>query len=285
MTKKRRKKRRIRYGRLAVLILLILGILFLFFRGISALLSAFQSSPEPLPSAEPTPTPDPVYKNDYDWSCLRNQDGICTYEDENYTSSFGIDVSHYQGSVDWQAVKNAGVEFVFIRAGYRGYSEGVLHEDSFFRENVQKALDAGLEVGVYFFSQAVNEAEAEEEAGFLLNLIRDYPITDCVYDLEITDEEQRTYSNDQDINTAAALAFCKKINESGYTSMVYGSKNFLTHDVRMVDLQDTTQFWLAGYGTDTPEFPYVFSMWQYSCEGEIDGISTNVDLNIRFHKK
>ena len=284
MAKKRRKKRRIRYGRLLVLILLVIGVLFLFFRGISILISSFQTTPEPLP-AEPTPTPDPVYKNNYDWSFLKNDEGRYRYEDENYTSSFGIDVSHYQGSVDWQAVKNAGVEFVFIRAGYRGYTEGVLHEDEFFRENIQKAVDAGLEIGVYFFSQAVDAAEGEEEAGFLLNLIKDYPIEYCVFDLEIADEEQRTYTNDAEINTAAALAFCKKINESGYTSMVYGSKSFLMHDIRMVDLQDTTQFWLAGYGTDTPEFPYVFSMWQYSCEGEIDGISTNVDLNIRFNKK
>ena len=261
------------------------GILFLFFAGINLLFRALFSSEAPEPILEPTPTPDPVYKNDYDWQYLRDTDGVLSYEDDTYTSSFGIDVSHYQGTVDWNAVKNAGVEFVYIRAGYRGYSEGVLHEDERFRYNIQQAVSAGLEVNVYFFSQAVNAEEAEEEAGFLLSLIQDYPVAECVYDLEISDAEQRASANDQTVNTQAALAFCRKIRESGYTPLVYGSKSFFYHEVSMVDLQDETEFWLAAYGTETPEFPYVFNMWQYACDGQIDGIETNVDLNIRFERK
>lgn len=286
MAKRRKRRRRLRIGRLLLLIAIAAGAIVLFFTGIRVIWNALFSHSEPEAVAEPTPTPDPIYKNDYDWQYLsRDENDICTYEDDNYTSSFGIDVSHYQGEIDWQAVKNAGVEFAFIRAGYRGYSEGVLHEDTWFRTNMDQAVKAGIEVGVYFFSQAVNAEEAAEEAGFLLSLIQDYPVSECVYDLEISSEEERASSNDQNINTEAALAFCRKIRESGYTPLVYGSKSFLYHDVRMVDLQDETEFWLAAYGTETPEFPYVFSIWQYSCTGQIDGIDTDVDMNIRLIKK
>lgn len=282
----KRRKRRLRIGRLLLLIAIAIGAVILFFTGVRLIYNALFSSHGPQEVIEPTPTPDPIYKNNYDWQYLtRDENDICTYEDANYTSSFGIDVSHFQGEIDWQAVKNAGVEFAFIRAGYRGYTEGVLHEDPWFRTNIEQATKAGIEVGVYFFSQAVSGEEAAEEAGFLLSLIQDYPVFECVYDLEISSEEERASSNDQTINTEAALAFCRKIKESGYTPMVYGNKSFLTHDVRMVDLQDETEFWLAAYGTETPEFPYVFSMWQYSCDGKIDGIDTDVDMNIRFIKK
>ena len=285
MAKHRRRRRRLRIGRLLILLGILIGIVFLFFTAIRMVSSLFDRPQEETVETEPTPTPDPVYKNDYDWQYLIDNEGVLSYEDGTYTSSFGIDVSHYQDFIDWQAVKNAGVEFAFIRAGYRGYTEGVLYEDTMYRDNIEGATEAGIEVGVYFFSQAVNAEEAEEEAGFTLNLIKDYPVNVVVYDLEISSEEERAYDNDQDVNTAAAYAFAKKIKDSGYTPLIYGSKNFFYHEVRMEDLQDLSGFWLASYGKDTPEFPYVFEMWQYSCTGEIDGISTNVDLNIRFEKK
>jgi GH25 family lysozyme M1 (1,4-beta-N-acetylmuramidase) len=286
MAKRRKRRRRLRVGRLLLVILVAGAAVFFNVMLMRLIWNAVFSGSEPVSEPEPTPTPDPVYKNRYDWQYLsRDEHDICSYEDAEYTSSFGIDVSHYQGQIDWQAVKNAGVEFAFIRAGYRGYTEGVLHEDSWFRTNMDQAVAAGIEVGVYFFSQAVSAEEAEEEAGYLLSLIQDYPVSECVYDLEFSSEEERASANDQNINTEAARAFCRKIRESGYTPLVYGSKNFFYHDVRMVDLQDETEFWLAAYGTETPEFPYVFSMWQYSCEGQIEGIDNNVDLNIRFIKK
>ena len=283
---KRRKKRKLRIGRLLVLLIGFLLVIFLFFKGIGALFSLAAPKPEvPAETPEPTPTPDPINKNDYDMQYLSHNEGIYTYEDENYTSSFDIDVSHYQGTINWEKVKEAGVQFVFIRAGYRGSTTGELHEDTCYRENIKGAVNAGLEVGVYFFSQAVSPEEAEEEAGFLLSLIQEYPVSECVYDLEYSDEGDRASENDQDINTAAAASFCKKIWESGYVPLVYGSTNFMYHDIRMEDLQDFTEFWIASYGKDTPEFPYVYRMWQYACDGEIDGIDTVVDFNIRMDKK
>lgn len=283
---KRVRKRRLRTERLVILFagaLLAVLLFVLCIWGIVRLITQGGNN-APVP-AEPTPTPDPTYKNDYDWQNLSSEEGILHYEDEQYTSSFGIDVSQFQQTVDWQKIKAAGAEFAIIRAGYRGSSEGILHEDPLFRANIEGALNAGLEVSVYFFSQAVSEEEAAEEAGFLLNLIKDYPVYECVYDLEYGSENDRASENDQDMNTAAAVSFCNTIRQSGYHPIVYGNKSFMYHEIRMWELQDIAEFWLAGYGTDTPEFPYVFSIWQYSCDGEIDGVDTVVDFNIRFIKK
>ena len=286
MAKRRRKKRRIRIGRILILMIAAFLLIGLFFAGIRAVLSLFaREEEEPVAEAEPTPTEDPIYKNDLDWQYLSYNDGYYSYEDENYTSSFGIDVSYFQGEIDWQKVKAAGVEFAFIRAGYRGSTTGELHEDTCFRAHMEGAVNAGIEVGVYFFSQAVSPEEATEEAGYLLSLIQNYPVTECAFDFEVSGEDDRGAVNDSIMNTEAAAAFCQKIRESGYTPLVYGSTSFLYHGISMYQLQDSTNFWIAAYGKETPEFPYAFEIWQYSGQGKVDGIETDVDLNLRIRKK
>ena len=285
---KRRRRRRLRAGRLTALILILALLAGVFFFALSLLFRAvsgiFHQAPAPMP-AEPTPTPDPIYKNDYDWSNVTvDENGFAHYEDEQYVTRTGIDVSHYQGTIDWNAVHEAGVEFAFIRAGYRGHTTGELHEDTGFRENMQKAGDAGVEVAVYFFSQAADEQEAIEEAEYAISLVKDDPVKVIAYDLEIH-PDGRLSDTTQDANTAAAEAFCRTVRENGYTPLVYGSVSFLCTEVRMSQLQDITPFWLAWYDDKEPPFPYAFMIWQYSCEGTLPGIETAVDMNMLFVKK
>lgn len=290
MAKRRRPRRRLRVGRLLILLLLIvlsIGIFAVFVSGFIKIVQEIFSPQEPeYAEPEPTPTPDPTYRNDYDWQYVKeDESGFASYADDQYTTRLGIDVSHYQGNIDWNAVHEAGVEFAFIRAGYRGHTTGELHEDTGYRENIQRALDAGVEVAVYFFSQANGAEEAVEEAEYVMKLIKDYPVHVVAFDLEFTRDEGRLKDTTQDACTEAAAAFCKTLNDNGYTSLVYGSVSFLTHDIRMHEIQDITQFWLAWYDDKKPPFPYAFTLWQYSCEGTVPGIETAVDMNMLFVKK
>ncbi len=164
--------------------------------------------------------------NTYDTEKFNNNNGLVTYDDEN--ALLGIDVSSYQETIDWAQVKESGIEFVMIRAGYRGATRGALREDTNFQVNYNGAKEAGLKVGVYFFSQAISEAEAEEEAGFVLQLLQgkelDYPV---VFDWEIAEvldngvDISRTKAVTGDEVTSFAQAFCKKIDKAGFTAAVY----------------------------------------------------------------
>ena len=285
MAKRRRKVKPVR-----VILIVIVFIICLigFFEAAGMLFRLLfqngQTAAEQTPEV-PAETVDPIYKHDYDWQYLRHNDGLYSYEDSKYTSRVGVDVSYLQGNIDWNKVKAAGIDFAIIRAGYRGYETGILHEDSYFRANIENAVAAGLDVGVYFFSQMISPEEAEEEAEFVLDLVKDYPVISIAFDLEEADSEGRSNANSQDINTKGAVSFCKKIKAAGYTPLVYGSASWMYTDIRMRDLQDMTQFWMAAYGWDEPKFPYVFTIWQYDCEGRVDGIPTKVDLNILFVEK
>ena len=194
----------------------------------------------------------------------------------------GVDVSYYQGEIDWEKVKAAGIEFAMIRLGYRGYgAEGKLVEDEMAFENLEGALDAGLQVGVYFFSQAITVEEALEEAEFVLQRIKIYDITmPVVYDWEYISEEARTAKMDRRTLTDCYKAFCEKIAEAGYTPMAY----FNTYQSRQLmylhELEDYP-FWLALY-SDRMTFPYRFEMWQYTDSGRVPGIEGNVDINLFF---
>lgn len=221
----------------------------------------------------------------YDYTRLNIDSDLYTYEDEegNITSKVGIDVSKYQGEVDWQQVKDYGIDFVIIRLGFRGYSEeGNLAVDEYYDANVEGALAAGLEVGVYFFSQAITEEEALEEAEFVLEHIEGYDITlPVVFDTEIIDlEEARTYDIDQQIFTDACVAFCDKIEESGYDSMIYFN---LVWSALTLDLEQLVDYdkWYADY-YDEPQYPYAFDIWQYTETATVPGVEGNVDLNIIF---
>ena len=226
-------------------------------------------------------------KRTYDSSLFQvNENGFLTYDSDKYTSKIGIDVSRYQGSIDWAAVKDAGVEFAMLRLGYRGYGTGAIVRDSYFYQNIQGALENGIEVGVYFFSQAINEAEAVEEAQFCMDLLQDYSITyPIVFDWEPYDSSlhPRTEGLSDEMLTKCAVAFCQAVEANGYDSMVYSN---LTYFYLHYDLSKLVDFplWLAQYNK-TPTFYYHFDMWQYSSTGKVPGIEGNVDLNIQMIPK
>ena len=207
-----------------------------------------------------------------------------TYEDsgKNIIASPGIDVSTFQGEIDWQAVKESGAEFAIIRAAYRGYETGRLVPDDTFEKNIQGAADAGLQVGVYLYSQALNEAEAEEEADYLLDLIRDYPVGyPVVYDQEEYSAGQtRTDGLSGEQATLNALAFCRRIYKAGYLPMIYVNTDW-AHNMYDMEKLDHYPVWYADY-TASPSLPGGFAMWQYTDEGRISGIEGPVDLNLLF---
>lgn len=225
---------------------------------------------------------------------------ICTYKEENFltdskglkyyyedgelASYAGIDVSTYNGEIDFDAVKNFGIDFVIVRLGGRGYGEeGVLFEDDYAIENLRKAKAAGLMVGAYFFSQAITPEEAEEEANFCLDILDgfylDYPL---VFDWEQIDsaENPRTHDIDPHVLTDCAVAFCNTVKKAGYIPCLYtdSKKAYMKFDLSKLSDVD---IWYAFYN-DSPDMYYNYMMWQYSCTGQVDGIEGDVDLNICF---
>lgn len=191
----------------------------------------------------------------------------------------GIDISKHNGTVDWNAVKNAGVDFVILRCGYRGSSSGVLVEDEKFRENIKGASAAGLKIGIYFFSQAVNEMEAVEEASLTLSLIKNYKISYPVY-IDVEAANGRADGLSASERTKVITAFCETLRDSGYTAGVYSNKNWFTEKMN-TGAFGNYRIWLAQY-TETPTYTGRYDMWQYSSRGTIPGIKGDVDLNISY---
>lgn len=228
--------------------------------------------------------PKEIGYNQYDLSGFYEEDGFLHYEDETYTSLVGIDVSYYQEDIDWQKVADSGVDFAMIRLGFRGYDNGELAIDDRYRENLRGARSAGLDVGVYFFSQAVTVEEAVEEARFVVRHIRgkgvDMPV---VFDMEPIEGADRITDLTDMERTEIADAFCQIIEKNGYRPMVYGNPHWLYN---YIDLSYLTRYdtWLAHYGTET-DYPYSFRMWQYTDSGYVDGISGGVDLNVYLIEK
>ncbi len=198
--------------------------------------------------------------------------------------SFGIDVSVFQDDIDWAAVRNAGAKFAIIRAGGRGYEDGGIYPDDCFDKNIVGALEAGLDVGVYFFSQAVAVEEAAEEAEYVLEKIAPYEIKyPVVFDWEtLGRREARAYGLDTDTLTLCAKTFCDMVSAAGYKPMIYfnAATGYMRYDLSALADYD---FWYADY-SEIPGFYYDFQMWQYSDTGRIDGIDSNVDLNLCFKK-
>ncbi len=194
----------------------------------------------------------------------------------------GVDVSAHQEWIDWEAVAESGVEFAMIRAAYRGYGSGRLLLDEMFYTNLEGALNAGLDVGVYVFSQAVNVKEAVEEADFLLEAIEGYPVSyPLVFDWERIDyDDARTAELGPEVMSACAMAFCQRVAEAGYQPSVYinMTQGYFDFDLKIISQYD---IWLAEYD-DHPDFYYHFSLWQYTSEGYVPGIEGEVDLNLSF---
>ena len=200
------------------------------------------------------------------------------------SSKVGIDVSVYQGNIDWNAVKAAGVEFAMIRVGYRGYGQaGNMKLDANFVKNLEGAQAAGIDCGVYFFSQAITRAEAVEEAKFVLEAIKGYDLTYPVaFDTEYypLDEARTNQAGLTDADrTDFAIDFCQTIRDAGYYPTIYASKSWLLDDMEIARLADW-DIWLAHY-TNQTDFQYPYQMWQYSQSGQVSGITENtVDLNV-----
>ena len=195
-------------------------------------------------------------------------------------------MSVHQKEIDFNKVKNDGISFVYIRVGYRGYSTGEIHEDAYFRENIKNAINAGLKVGVYFFSQATNAKEAQEEAEFVLYCIKDYKIAlPIAYDMEYVTQEDRIKDLTNEQLTECAKSFADTIRSAGYDSTIYESSSWLIHSIDMTVLQDYNSFWVASYHTGKMPYNYVFDIWQYTPNGHVDGIETDVDMNIMIKKK
>ena len=192
----------------------------------------------------------------------------------------GIDVSKYQEKIDWKKVAADGIEFAVIRVGSRGSSEGKLMEDETFEDNIKGALAAGLEVGVYFYSQAVDAEEAREEAAFVLDRIEPYDITGPVaIDIESADSAgARTADLSKEGYTETARTFCSVVEGAGYRPCIYGNLKSYALLLEPEELVDYT-VWYAYYSQPL-YFPYAFTYWQYTATGRVDGIDGDVDLNL-----
>ena len=196
-------------------------------------------------------------------------------------SGVGIDVSKHNGNIDWKAVKNSGVDFAIIRCGYRGYSTGVMVEDPLFKQNIKGATAAGLRVGVYYYSQAVNEVEAVEEASAVLSFIKGYGLALPVYmDVEASGGRADGISVSQ--RTANIKAFCGTIQNGGYKAGLYANKTWLTSYINTAQLTGY-KIWLAQYATAPSYTATRYDMWQYTSKGKVSGISGKVDMNILYN--
>lgn len=205
------------------------------------------------------------------------------YKDKDLSTSIdGIDVSEFQGYIDWQQVKDAGIEFAFIRIGCRTYDDGGIIFDTRFKENLYSADRAGIETGVYFFSQALTVEEALEEADAVIEAIRPFNITyPVVFDWEIIAEDYaRTDAISIESLSDCCVAFCERIKEAGYTPMIYQNTSTLLYNVDLPRIKEY-DIWLAEYN-DEPTYYYDYKIWQYTSEGRVAGISTDVDLNVSF---
>ena len=204
------------------------------------------------------------------------------YVDGQKESFAGIDVSKYQGYIDFNEVKKDGIDFVIVKLGSRGYSTGQLTLDDYYLDNVKRATDAGLEVGVSFHSQAITVEEAKEEAAFVLQYLTDYDISyPVVFAMEhVANDTARIDVLTKEEKTQITQAFLEDIEAAGYNTMIYADKEWMFKDINYAALSKY-DIWLS-QEKDLPDYPYRFYMWQYSQKGTVDGVSGQVPLNICF---
>lgn len=219
--------------------------------------------------------------DDADWS---KENGFMEYHGNDYRTYPAIDVSSNQDVINWTEVKNEGIEYAIMRVGYRTYGSGVIKSDELCYWNLKQAKAAGLKVGVYFFTQAINEEEAEEEAQYVLDQIQPFQLDLPIYydTEEINYDTARTDNLSGEELTRNALAFCRYIENAGYTPGIYGNQMWLCNKLDLMELEQY-DIWLAKYAEEL-NFPYEISGWQFSSEGRIDGIPTAVDLDVIIEK-
>ena len=218
------------------------------------------------------------------------------YTGDDYRTRFGIDVSAYQNrasannTIDWEAAKADGVEFAMVRIGLRGYGSGSIMEDAFYAQNIDGAMAAGIETGVYFFAQAITVEEAIEEADFVISLLEGHEIDGPVaYDWEMHDSTYRVYGTTPEMATACAVAFCERIEEAGYDAMVYAGQyvSYIKYDQGALEPYLS---WYPEYKSESSEllYPtlyYHMDYWQYSSKCSVAGIGGNVDVNLQFIRR
>ena len=226
---------------------------------------------------------DDIERNDYDYNNLKYQNPVMNYYEEGkLVSKCGADISANQGDVDFAKLKKAGCDFVMIKIGARGYSSGNIVFDQNYKDNLKAAKKAGLDIGVYFCSQAVNKSEAREEADELLDAIADYDVSyPIAFVMEtVNDDMARIEALDMDERTTVAKAFLDRVEDSGYTAMLYGDKEWL---LTMVDMERLSDYdvWYA-QDSKKPDYPYEFGMWQYDSGASIKGVSGKVAMSMSF---
>ncbi|MBQ3404410.1 MAG: S-layer homology domain-containing protein [Oscillospiraceae bacterium] len=221
-----------------------------------------------------------VPKFSYDSSRFSLENGRMTYSSDSVKTMAGVDVSSWNTDINWNAVAADGISFAMIRLGYRGYSYGNISADKYFEANIKGAKEAGLKVGVYFYSQAINYDEAVEEAEYVLSRIKGYDIDmPVVFDWEKEGgSAARVYGLNKAIVSTCARAFCRTVEKAGYVPMVYFNKDlaYNYYDLNRIAEYD---FWYADYHS-VPSFYYDFAMLQYTSSGKVNGIDGNVDLDI-----
>lgn len=224
----------------------------------------------------PTIPPDPNPYGRYDFQYNLNN-FLLLQSGESFP---GIDVSAFQGDIDWEKVSASGIRFAMIRLGYRGYGKkGTLVEDEFVNDNLTGAKEAGLAVGAYFFSQATSIQEVDEEIGFMLEILGDTELDmPIVFDWEYISDTARTANMDARTLTDLTLHFCKTMEQKGYEPMVYFNWNQSSRLLFLHELE-AYPFWLALY-TDRMNYPFKVEMWQYTAAGRVPGIAGDVDINV-----
>ena len=237
------------------------------------------SQTEPTSATEATLPPPP--ENPYGTADFRINEETGEITMKNGNAIKGIDVSEWQGDIDWQQVKDAGVEFVIIRVGGRGTTEGGLFEDEYAQKYYEGATAVGLKVGAYIFSQSITVEEAVNEAKFAIGHIKNWDLQmPLVYDWEYVGEDARTAQMDSRTLTDMAKAFCDTVVEAGYEPMIYFGRS---QSMEMMHLEELVEypFWLAMYST-IMDYPYKIDMWQYTDNGTVPGIAGTVDMNLLF---
>ncbi|MCM1122750.1 MAG: glycoside hydrolase family 25 protein [Eubacterium sp.] len=224
-------------------------------------------------------------KSTYDFTKMEDKAGLKRYMENGKKISYvGTDISKQTGSVNFTSLKAAGVDYVMIRLGGRGYSSGQITLDENFKENIEGAIAEGLDIGVYFYSQAISLEEVNEEANFIVNNLEPYrahvkyPIA---FDMEfVANDEARIDGLSREDRTTIAVSFLESVKAAGYVPMLYGDKEWLIKEVDLAKLQNY-DVWLA-QEEDIPDYPYQYAMWQYSTKGVLNGIKGDANLNICF---
>lgn len=224
-----------------------------------------------------------ITKNKYDENGFIYKDPIMKYYENGKNISYmGVDISKETGLVDFVKLKNAGVQFVMIKVGARGYGNGQLTVDDTFTDYIQKASEAGLDIGVYFYSQAITKEEALEEANLVYENIKDYHLVyPIAFDMEkVSGDAARTDFLTREEKSNLALIFLDALKNVGYKGIIYGNKEWLIKEINLSTV-GTYDIWLSQEG-EKPDYPYKYSMWQYTQSGTIDGINGDANLDICF---